>query len=174
RTGESRSSNETGLSLFGTGFRVRRQNFRHAVINHFNNGRAAAWIRFEHDIRWLDVPVHDTARFGGSQSARNLLDNFQRERKRQWTFPPDFGLECFALDHFHHIEAFAVLFTVMTDPRDVWMVNVRSGAGFTQEARARPGILCDSSVDYFKRDVGIQHCVARAISYRHCSSAELD
>ena len=85
--------------------------------------------------------MHDTARFGGSQSARNLLDNFQRERKRQWTFPPDFGLECFALDQLHHIEAFAVLFTVMTDPRDVWMMNLRSGAGFTQEARPYAGSL---------------------------------
>ena len=37
-----------------------------------------------------------------------------------------------------------------------------------------PGILRDFSVYDFKRDDGIQHCVARAISYRHCSGAELD
>src|SRR4029077_19137539 len=110
-TSKSRSADETGLCLFGTEFRVRRQNFRHTVINHFNNWPAAAWIRLQHDIRWLDVPVDDGARFGGSQSARDLLNNFQIERKRQWTFPPDFGFECFALDQLHHIETLGVLFT---------------------------------------------------------------
>src|SRR4029077_11743272 len=99
---------------------------------------------------------------------------FERERQRHWTFAMDLGLERFAFDQLHNVETFAVVFTVMTDPRDIWMMNLRSGAGFTQEARSRPGILCDSSVDYFKRDDGIQHCVARAISYRHRAGAELD
>src|SRR6266705_827985 len=98
RTGESRSANETGLSLFGTKFRVRRQDFRHAVINDFNNRRAAAWIQLQHDIRWLDIPVHHTARFGGSQSARNLLDNFQGERERHWSIAANARLERFAFD----------------------------------------------------------------------------
>src|SRR5262249_37406653 len=118
--------------------------------------------------------MDNAARFGGSQSARNSLDNFQRERKRQWTFPPDFGLECFAFDQLHHIEAFAVLFAVMTDPRDVWMMNLRGGAGFTQETRSDSGHLRDPSVDYLQSNDRIQYCVARAISYRHCSGAELD
>src|SRR6266550_5274728 len=117
-TGKRRSADETGLRLFRTAFRLRRQNFRDPIINYFNNGSAAR-IRLQHDIGWFNVAMHDAACFGGSQSARNLLDNFQRERKRQWTFPPDFGLECFALDQFHDIEAFAVMFTVMTDTRDI-------------------------------------------------------
>src|SRR5207244_3421448 len=91
-----------------------------------------------------------------------------------WTFPPDFGLECFALDDFHNVKTFTVLFAVVTDMRDVGMTNLRGRARFAQEARSRPGVLCDCSVDYFKRNDGIQHCIARAISYRHCASAELD
>jgi hypothetical protein len=118
--------------------------------------------------------VHDTARFGGSQSARNLLDNFQRERKRQWTFPPDFGLECFALDQLHHIEAFAILFAVMTDSRDVWMMNVRSGAGFTQKARPYTRSLRDFPINHFQRNRRIQNGIARAIRYCHGTGAELD
>src|SRR6266487_4674165 len=153
RTGESRSSNETGLSLIGALRRPRSHDFGDAVINHFNNGRTAARIALEHDVRRFDVAMDNAAGFGGSQSTRNLLDNFQRERKRQWTFPPDFGLECFALDQLHHIEAFAILFTVMTDPRDVWMVNVRSGAGFTQEARPDSASLRDFPVNHFHRDL---------------------
>ena len=83
--------------------------------------------------------MHYTARFCSRERTRRLLNYFQRERERQWTFPPDFGLECFALDHLHDIKAFAIFFTVVTDPRDVWMMNVRSGAGFTQKARPYAG-----------------------------------
>src|SRR5207248_926359 len=173
RTGESRSSNETGLSLVGTACSPRSHDFGDAVINDFNNGRTAARIALEHDVRRFDVAMDNAARFGGSQRARNLLDNFQRERKRQWTFPADFGLECFALDQFHNVKTFTGLFAVVTDPRDVRMTNLRSRARFAQEARSRTGVLCDCSVDYFKCDDGIQHCVAGAISYRHCSSAKL-
>src|SRR4029077_18348987 len=173
-TSKSRSADETGLCLFGTEFRVRRQNFRHAVINDFNNRPAAAWIRLQHDIRWLDVSVHDTARFGGSQSTRNLLDNFQCERKRQWTFPPDFGLECFAFDQLHDVETLTVLFAVVTHARDIWMMNLRGRARFAQETRSDSRHLRDFSVYDFKSDDGIQNRVTRAISYRHCSGAELD
>src|SRR6267142_2962348 len=118
--------------------------------------------------------MHNAARFGRSQSARNLLDNFQGERKRQWTFPPDFGLERFAFYQLHHIEAFAVLFTVMTDPRDVWMVNVRSGAGFTQKARPYTGSLRDFPINHFQRYFRIQNGIARAIGYCHGTSSELN
>src|SRR6266550_5118285 len=118
--------------------------------------------------------MDNAAGFGGSQSARNLLDNFQRERKRQWTFPPDFGLECFALDQLHHIEAFAIMFTVMTHPRDVRMMNLCGRARFAQETRSDSGHLRDFSVYDFKCDDGIQNRVACTISNRDCSRAELN
>src|SRR5207248_6648097 len=145
RTGESRSSNETGLSLVGTACSPRSHDFGDAVINDFNNGRTAARIALEHDVRRFDVAMDNAARFGGSQGARNLLDNFQRERKRQWTFPPDFGLEGLALDQFHNVKTFTGLFAVVTDTRDVRMTNLRGRPRFAQEARSRPGILCDYS-----------------------------
>src|SRR5437016_6842186 len=146
-TCKRRSADETGLSLSGSKFRVGCQGFRHAVINDFNNGRTAARIALEHDVRRFDVAMDNAARFGGSQSARNLLDNFQRERKRQWTFPPDFGLECFALDQLHDIETLTVLLAVMTHARDVWMTDLRGGARFAQETRSDSGHLRDFSVD---------------------------
>src|SRR5580704_6368917 len=61
----------------------------------------------------------------------------------------------------------------MTDTRDVRVADLRGRACFAQETRPCAGILRDSSVDYLQSDGGIQHCVARAISYRHCSRAEL-
>jgi hypothetical protein len=172
-TGEGWGSNESGLGLFGTAFCFRIEDFSNAVVDYFNNQRAAR-IRFEHDVGRLDVAMHNAALFRGGQRARGLLNHFKRQRERQRTFAPHFGLERFAFDQFHDVETFAVLFTVVSDPRDIRMADLRGRARFAQEARSRPWILCDSSVDYFKRDDGIQHCVARAISYRHCSGAELD
>src|SRR5213080_5165695 len=61
----------------------------------------------------------------------------------------------------------------MTDTRDIRVADLRGRARFAQEARPCPGILRDPSVDYFKCDDGIQHCVARTISYRHRSRAKL-
>src|SRR5207249_11466737 len=65
------------------------------------------------------------------------------------------------------------LCAVVTDTSDVRMTNLRGRPRFVQEARSRPGILRDYSVDYFDRDDGIQHCLARTISYRHRSRAKL-
>ncbi len=54
------------------------------------------------------------------------------------------------------------------------MTNLRSRARFAQEPRLDSGHLRDLSVYDFKSDHGIQNRVARAISYRHRSGAELD
>ena len=117
--------------------------------------------------------MHDTARFRRSQGARGLLNHFECQRERHGPIAADPRFERFAFDQLHHIETLTVLFAVMTDMRDIRMVDLRGRARFAQEARPCAGILRDPSVDYFQRDDGIQYCVARAISYRHCSRAEL-
>src|SRR5260370_11834856 len=117
RTGESRSSNKTRLSLLGTGFYFRIKDFSDAVINHFNNGRTAAWIRLQHDIRWLDVAMHYTARFCGRERTRSLLDYFERECERQRTFAPHLGFQRFAFDQLHPIQPFSTSFPALPPPR---------------------------------------------------------
>jgi hypothetical protein len=62
----------------------------------------------------------------------------------------------------------------MTDPRDVWMMNLRSRARFPQKARPYPGSLRDFPINHFQRDRRIQNGIARAIRYRDCSGAELN
>ena len=118
--------------------------------------------------------MHNAALFRGGQCARGLLDYFERECERHRTFAPDFGFERFAFDQLHDVETFAVLFAVMTDARDVRMMNLRGRARFTQETRSDSGHLRDFSVYDFESDDGIQNRVACAISNRDCSCAELN
>src|SRR5438132_3060812 len=172
-TCKSRSADETGLRLFGTAFCLRRQNFRDPIINYFNNGSAAR-IRLQHDVGRLDVAMDNAARFGGGERACTLLNHFKRETERHRALTPTLGLKRFALDQFHNVKTFTLLFAVVTDTRDIRMANLRGRARFAQEARLDSGHLRDLSVYNFKSDHGIQNCVARAISYRHCSGAELD
>ena len=116
-----------------------------------------------------------TPHFSAAASARAACSiTSKRQRERHWTFAPHFGLERFAFDQFHDVETFAVLFSVVTHSRDVRMVDLRGCARFAQETRSDAGHLRHLSVDDFESDDGIQNRVARAISYRHCSGAELD
>src|SRR6266404_2777176 len=71
-TCKSRSADETGLRLFGTASCFRVEDLSDAVVDDFNNQRAAR-IRFEHDVGRLDVAMHHTARFCRSQCARSLF-----------------------------------------------------------------------------------------------------
>src|SRR5207249_418577 len=129
-TCKSRSADETGLRLFHTAFRLRRQNFRDPIINYFNNGSAAAWIRLEHDIGWLDVAMNDAACFRFRQCPRRLFDCFERLRERHWPAAANPRFECFAFHQLHDVETLTVLFAVVTDMRDVRMTNLRGRARF--------------------------------------------
>ena len=118
--------------------------------------------------------MHNAALFRGGQRARGLLNHFERQSERHRTFASDLGFERFAFDQLHDVETLTVLFAIMTDARDVRMMNLRGRARFTQETRSDSGHLRDFSVYDFKRDDRIQNCIARAISYRHRAGAELD
>src|SRR4029077_10128544 len=173
-TGEGWRSNESRLSLLGTAFCFWIKDFSDAVINHFNNRRAAAWIRLQHNVGGFDIAMHHAAGFGCRQGARNLLDDFQCQPKRQRTFTSYFAFKCFALDELHHVETLTGFFAIMTDPRDIRMADLRGRPRFTQKTRSDSGHLRDFSVYDFQCDDGIQNRISRAISDRHRAGAELN
>src|SRR6266481_3732837 len=90
------------------------------------------------------------------------------------TFFSDLGFERFAFDQLHDIETLTVLLPVLTDARDMGMTDLGGRPRFTQETRSDSGHLRDFSVYDFQSDDRIQNRISRAISYRHCASAELD
>src|SRR5216110_3787387 len=77
----------------------------------------------------------------------------------------------FAFDQFHGVETLAVLLSVIGHPGNVWMMNVRSCARFTQKTRPRAQILRHSALDDLESSFRVQDCIAGAISYGHCSRA---
>src|SRR4030095_7064526 len=123
RTGKSRRANETRLGLLGARLCLRTHYFGHAIIDHLYRERFAR-VGFEHEIGGLDVAMHHTARFRGSQRARGLLNYFQRESQWHWSITAHTGLERFSIDQFHGIEALAILLSVISHPSNVWMMNV--------------------------------------------------
>src|SRR4029077_19386078 len=152
---------------------MRRENFGHTVINYLND-RCAARIGLEHDVGWFDVAMNDATRFRRSQCSRGLFCYFQGEGERHWSFTPDARFERLSLDQFHDIETLASLFSIVTDLRDIRMVNLRSGARFAEETRAHAGIFRRRPVDHFERDLGVQYRIASAVSYCHRSHSEFD
>src|SRR6266545_3761485 len=124
---ERRSSDETRLSLFGVAFHLSAPDLGNAVVDDFNNQRAAR-IGLEHDIGWFDIAMNDAACFRRRQCARGLLNHFECQRERHWALTPDLGLKRFALDQFHNVKTFTLLFAVVTDTRDVRMTNLRGRA----------------------------------------------
>src|SRR5207253_11398770 len=113
-TGEGWGSNESRLSLLGAAFYFRVEDLSDAVVDDFNNQRAAR-IRFEHHVGRLDVAMHNAACFSGGERACTLLNHFKRGTERHRALTPDLGLKRFALDQFHNVKTFTVLFPVVTD-----------------------------------------------------------
>jgi hypothetical protein len=62
----------------------------------------------------------------------------------------------------------------MTDPSDVWMMNVRCGPRFPQKARPYAGSLRDFPINHFQRDRRIQNGIARPIGYGHGTGPKLN
>ena len=79
--------------------------------------------------------MHNAACFRGCQCARGLFNHFECQRERHWTIATNPRFERFAFDQFHDVETFAVLLAVMTDTRDIRMMDLRGCSRFTQEAR---------------------------------------
>src|SRR5260370_42436563 len=131
-------------------------------------------MRFNHGVRGLKIGGHNTARLSGGQSAGRLLNHFQRKRKWHWPVTSHTCFERLSPDELHGIETFTVLLSVVRDPSDIGMTNLRSRACFTKKPRTRGWIFCHLPIDYFECDDGVQHRVPRAVSYCHRPSAERD
>src|SRR4029077_18038346 len=80
----------------------------------------------------------------------------------------------FAFDQFHRVETLAILFAVICHPGHIWVTNVCRRTRFAQKTGPRARILRDLAIDDLESNKRVQNCIARAISYGHCSRTELN
>src|SRR5262249_48767674 len=164
---------EARVRLLGARLGLRPHHLCHTIINQLYPERVAR-IGFQHDVGWFDVAMHNTARFCGDQRTRGLLNYFQCQGKRHWPITAHTGFECFALDKLHGIETFSILLSVISHPGNIWMMNIRGCARFAKESGSRAGILRRLAIDNLEGNNRIQNRITSAVSYGHCSRAELD
>ena len=97
--------------------------------------------------------MDNTACFSRRQTACCLFCHLQcqSQRKRPAALHPRF--ERFAMDQFHRVKTFAILFAIMNHPRDIRMLDLRSRTRFPQESGMCCGIFGQLSTDDFEATV---------------------
>src|SRR6516162_345141 len=118
--------------------------------------------------------MHDAAGFCSHQGACSLFNHIQCEAERHSSITTHTRFERFAFDQFHRVETLAILFAVICHSSHVRMTNVRGRTRFAQKTRSRARVLRDFAIDNLESNERVQNCIARAVSYRHRSGAELN
>src|SRR5207245_3267023 len=103
--------------------------------------KRVARIGFEHHIRWFDVSMHHTAGFSCGESACRLLDYVQRDGEGHRPVATHTSFQRFALDQFHRVETLTILLPIISHPRDVGMMNIRSRTCFAKKTGTSARIL---------------------------------
>jgi hypothetical protein len=79
RAGECRRADKAAVRVVHAQGRLRADRFRQAPVDDFDDGRSATdfltLVRREHDVRWLQVPVHDAAGFSRRQRPGHLCQS---------------------------------------------------------------------------------------------------
>jgi hypothetical protein len=96
--------------------------------------------------------MNHSAGFGRRQPARHLLDYSKSKVQGKSPISSDALFERFPMDKLHRIKAFGILLSVMDDPGDILMLDLRSGLRFADKSRASGWVLGEFSPDYLKRD----------------------
>ena len=117
----------------------------------------------DHEVGRLEVAVHHPAGFRRLQGTGDLQPEVEGGRHAEGPFPPQPGLERFALDQLHGVKAFPVLFAVEGHRRDVGMGEAGRHARLTQETRPGGRVPGHGTVDDLQGHGGFEHGVARPV-----------
>ena len=160
--------------------------FRHAEIDHLYDGLSffgfagTRIVRIrrggdQHQIRRLQIPVHEALLFRCGQCAADLQGDVDGRERVERPGPANTRLQRFAFHQFHRAEALPVLFadTEMVNGRDIWMPQRCGRPCFAHEPFA-----CFRSafhpfrIDELERNRPFERGVNRAIRHSHGAAAE--
>ena len=125
----------------------------------------------DHDVRRLDVAMHDAGGVRGLERRGDLCPVLQRSRQRQRPLAEQCG-ERYAVDELHGDEGRPLVLADFVNRDDVGMVQRRSGASFLNEAAMPVGIGGGVGGKDFDRDPAAETGVNRAVNDAHSSPSD--
>ena len=170
-----RAENQAGLSHRETQrrrmaerrlVRIARERFRETEVEHLDLTATR-----DHDVRGLQVPMHDAFLVRGFERSRDLQRKTQRILDRQRTVF-ELALERLAFDELHREEPRAVVLVQPIDRRDVRVIQGCEQFGFALEACEAVGVFGELARQRFDRDLAAELRVARAINLAHAADAD--
>src|SRR5882724_5729468 len=90
--------------------------------------------------------------FSSGKAACRLLHDFQSKGQGKWPVSLDTGFERFAVNEFHRIKTFAILFSIMDYPGNIRMLDLRCSARLAQKSRTGSWIFGQLPADDFEGD----------------------
>jgi hypothetical protein len=126
----------------------------------------------EHDVRGLQIAMHDVQRVRRLQPARDMTRDAHRARHGKASLAQQPGEQRLALEELHHdVCLTAVGLTELQHLRDVSALDRRRGLRLDQEAR--DGLFRGGRIfvgqDHLDRDVALELRVARAPHHAHAA-----
>ena len=152
------------LGLRKTEIRVPAQ-FREPEIEQLHAARR------EHDVRGLQIPVHDAVamrvveRAGDLHRIRKCLVHRHSPGRQS-------GGECFAAEILHHEEIDLVLTPDVVQRADVWVGECGHRPGFAREPRAHRRIYRDAARQHLDRNKAVETGIGGAEDLTHATRAE--
>ena len=172
RTGEMRRAHKTAGGQSGRVFALGPGIFRKAKVDHFH-GKVATILADEHDVRWLDIAMHQPLLLGGSQRACHLRGNFQSHQDWNSAFTLDECFDGLPIDKLHRIEIVVTFLPEMKDRRHIRVPERRGRTSLTQESLPGRLAIQISRIDDLERDVTTQVRIESLVGNPHGASSQL-
>ena len=121
----------------------------------------------QHDVRWLDVAMHDAVRVREADTARNLQGDRSRILERH-SPPLQASLQRLAVVEWHRQKQLPVVgLADFEDGADVWMVERCRRTRLDEESLLRRRLSAEGRGEELQRDVAAQARVVRLVDNPH-------
>ena len=135
-------------------------------------GAVGTRARVEEHVGWLHVAMHETARMGRIERARDLCDDADRIRRVQAAVPLEALLQVLPLDVAHGDEEEVLGRPGLVDRDDVRMVDRRSQFRLAQEAVAERLVLGQTGSEQLERDPALEPQILGQVDDAHSAPAQ--
>src|ERR1700732_4805047 len=131
--GSDKSSHRYGQGLIGGS----HQRLGQPEVDYLHQQMILFLIHHQHDIRRLDIAMHQFLAVRGNQGPGNLSSNSKSQFRWQGAFPLEAALNGLALHVLHRVVKPSFGITEMKNRRHIWMPKTGGGSGLPEKTLAR-------------------------------------